>query len=274
MAKSLVKVGVEAEKLIPQINANHRECIRSGKEALERAQEAGELLWKLKEQVKHGEFHALIEQRCDFSLTIAKGYMAVSEGLPRLLEILGKDAPPEISIKGAVKLISQHLPKSTKTVARRPKQPKRGSVKPPEPPVDDRTVCPRENGAHRWIDDDERPGEMECGKCGEPRDSLSSPGWGASPARKPLAVAVEAEPVAVKQYHDSFDTATLDKQKSANGKPKEFNDGMVEKLYGQLTRVLDDKTQVSGSGGANGAECRNHLKASYKSFLAWSGRKK
>jgi hypothetical protein len=84
----------------------------------------------------------------------------------------------------------------------------------------------------------------------------------------------EAVKAAVKQYNDSFDTEKLNAKKSANGKPKEFNDGMVEKLYGQLTRVLDDKTQVSGSGGGNGAECRSHLKASYKSFLAWSGRKK
>lgn len=268
MAKTIVKVDVAAEKLIPEINANHRECIRSGREALKHAQQAGELLWKLKESLAHGQFEEVVEGRLDFALTIAKGYMKVSEGLPRLLEKLGNEAPPEISIRGAIKLIDEHNPKKKKA------PPKRASIGDAPPilltPGDgeiDLTVCAKDGGAHGWIADDDNPGEECCGKCGEPRDSRSSPGWGTSKARpdawKP--------PEGVKAYKDSFDVAVVERAKPANGKPKHFDDNGVRELYGKLIRKLDDRASTMGG---NEGSCRKMLSESYSQFLTWSGLKK
>lgn len=134
---ALVVASVKAEALIPEINANHRECTKSGHEALKYAQQAGELLWKLKETVKHGDFEQIVEQRCDCSLTTAKGYMRISDGLPKLLEKLGDEAPSEISIRGIQKLITEHSPPKSNRIGGAPSKsrPSGGSPGPQKGPA-------------------------------------------------------------------------------------------------------------------------------------------
>jgi hypothetical protein len=116
--KELIKSDLAIERLLPEINANHRECQKSGSEALNHAIQAGALLWKLKECVKHGEWKSLIESRCDFSLSSSKTYMLLSKSLPPILKANGKNAGSDMTIRGGMKLIAESKPsKSQKASA-------------------------------------------------------------------------------------------------------------------------------------------------------------
>jgi len=67
-----------------EINANHRECLRAGNEAIQHAFDAGRLLAKAKGFVGHGNFGGWIEQFCDFSHQTANGYMSLHKDLESL----------------------------------------------------------------------------------------------------------------------------------------------------------------------------------------------
>jgi hypothetical protein len=129
---SLVVVSVKAESLIKEIKAYHYVAVKSGKDAIESATKAGELLWQLKENVKHGDFMAAVEQKCGIAQSTARLYMKASEALPRLTELLGKDSTIDISLTGVEKLANKHFPKSSKT-SNRPKKPPQQVVSDPGP---------------------------------------------------------------------------------------------------------------------------------------------
>jgi hypothetical protein len=64
-----------------EINANHRECLRAGNEAIHHAYQAGELLAKVKGLVPHGSFSGWVSQYCDFQPRTAQGYTKLFKDL-------------------------------------------------------------------------------------------------------------------------------------------------------------------------------------------------
>ena len=66
---------LKALSLKDEINANHRECLRAGNEAIRHAYEAGRLLREVKGLVNHGNFGGWVGQFCDFTDRAARGYM-------------------------------------------------------------------------------------------------------------------------------------------------------------------------------------------------------
>lgn len=101
------------EKLLPEINANHRECIKCGSDAIQHAIQAGELLLKLKESVKHGDWLPLIESRCDCTPRAAQNYMKIV-GLKAAIEKQGKDIGSDATIGGCLKMIGHSKSDSQK----------------------------------------------------------------------------------------------------------------------------------------------------------------
>lgn len=93
------------EKLLPEINANHRECIKCGKDAIQHAIQAGELLAKLKKSVKHGDWLALLEARCDCSARCATNYIRIAANLPELIKSQGKEFVADATVDGCIKLL-------------------------------------------------------------------------------------------------------------------------------------------------------------------------
>lgn len=178
LSKDVLKV----ERLLPEINANHRECIKSGREAVNHAIQAGELLLELKEAVKHGEWEETIK-RCDFSLATAKTYMTISDKLPEIMKSLGKEGPSELTIRGGMKLIAEAKKPKPSQIASAPAiSPKAGgngshktksdaantvdavSVRKSEPIDPIEAAC-----QHEWDDE-------ACTKCHAPRPSKISGG--------------------------------------------------------------------------------------------------
>jgi hypothetical protein len=94
------------EKLLPEINANHRECIKSGSDAIQYAIQAGELLLRLKGSVKHGEWLPLLEKRVDCTPRAAQNYMKIV-GFKATLQKQGKDVSSDATIGGCLKMIGQ-----------------------------------------------------------------------------------------------------------------------------------------------------------------------
>lgn len=97
----LSKEEARIEKIIPELNALHRECKKTGLEMLNYAVQAGALLVQLKESVKHGEFEKTVERRCNFGLSTAKTYIKLSESWKEIKEDVG----PDSTISGCLKLI-------------------------------------------------------------------------------------------------------------------------------------------------------------------------
>jgi hypothetical protein len=188
MSKALSKEVLEVERLLPEINANHRECHKSGSEALNHAIQAGQLLLKLKECVKHGEFMPLVEKRCDFSYDSAKTYMKISESLPAILKKNGKTIGSDMTIRGGMKLIGESNPKP----ASKPKRGENGSASPISPKPEEAVVVEAEKIVPTSGDcpkggDHERGADGTCEKC--------------------------LDPPPVKQYNDPFDPATFEEGK-------------------------------------------------------------
>lgn len=142
---TLTKEQVTIERLLPDIRATHKEFLKSGQETVDLARQIGDMLWKLKECVKHGEWVKLVEDRCEFAIRTAQTYMKVSGGW----NLLEKKEAAATTIDGCVKLIGQANPKKggkTNAVRKAPKaasaslsKPKTDTPKPasePEPEDD------------------------------------------------------------------------------------------------------------------------------------------
>lgn len=112
----LTKEQATVEKLLPDIRATHKEFLKSGQQTVELARQIGDMLWKLKECVQHGEWAQLVEDRCEFEIRTAQAYMKLSGGW----NLLEKKEAAATTIDGAVKLICQATPrKGGKTKSRR-----------------------------------------------------------------------------------------------------------------------------------------------------------
>jgi hypothetical protein len=72
---------LQALSLKNEINANHRECLKTANDAVDYAIKAGELLMQVKDLLHHGEFQKWIDQYCDFSYDVASGYMRLHKRL-------------------------------------------------------------------------------------------------------------------------------------------------------------------------------------------------
>lgn len=118
----LTKEQATIEKLLPDIRATHKEFLKSGQETVELARQIGDMLWKLKECVKHGEWGPLVEQRCEFTIRTATTYMKISGGW----ELLEKKTAAATTIDGCVKLIGQATPKKSGKKNGVPKSPTSG----------------------------------------------------------------------------------------------------------------------------------------------------
>lgn len=117
---TLTKEEATIERLLPDIRATHKEFIKSGQTTLDLARQIGDMLWKLKECVKHGEWTGLVESRCELQMRTARTYMEVAGGW----ELLEKKEAAASTINGCIKLIGQAKPKKGGKRPRKPKPPK------------------------------------------------------------------------------------------------------------------------------------------------------
>lgn len=65
-----------------EINRLHQLAIKTAKEAVEHAKQAGELLMKVKAQLRYGQFIQWIDENLTVSARQAQRYMAVAQGKP------------------------------------------------------------------------------------------------------------------------------------------------------------------------------------------------
>ena len=110
MSKAITTDSAAAHRLVPEINAHHRECLKAGSEALHHAIEAWALLSKSKSLLPHGQWGEVIS-RLDCSERTAQLYMQLSNKLPAIVR-KSKEVGSDLTIRGAMKLISEHKPKS------------------------------------------------------------------------------------------------------------------------------------------------------------------
>lgn len=66
---------LKAIALKNEINAHHRECLKSAGDAVHHALECGRLLCEAKAEIEHGQWTAWVEQYCDFSYRTARDYV-------------------------------------------------------------------------------------------------------------------------------------------------------------------------------------------------------
>lgn len=163
---TLTKEQATVEKLLPEIRATHKAFLKSGQETVELARQIGDMLWKLKECVKQGEWTPIVEDRCEFDIRSAQTYMKVSGGWG----IIEQQKVPPTSIDGCVKLIGQ---KGGKTKALRKSTNSGGSSKPPAAASgkDDRTdstgTTPQEPSTGQSGSDTDNPVDLGiCPNCG------------------------------------------------------------------------------------------------------------
>lgn len=100
----------EANRLVPEVNAHHRECLKSGADALQNAMKAGALLAKMKKMVPHGEWGAIVK-RLDCNERTSQLYVQLSEKLPAIVA-KNKELGADLTIRGGMKLISEAKPKA------------------------------------------------------------------------------------------------------------------------------------------------------------------
>jgi hypothetical protein len=84
MPTEIISPEVECLKLKAAINENWRLAQKFAANAIERALLAGELLFKWKELLPHGQFEAFVEKHFDGSLSTAQVYMKAVKGLRAL----------------------------------------------------------------------------------------------------------------------------------------------------------------------------------------------
>lgn len=97
---------LKVESLLPEINADIRECNKSGSDATKYAIQAGDLLLKLKAVVKHGEWLPLLESRVDCPPRTAQTYMKMSCFVAGIKKE-GKDIASDATVGCCLKLIGQ-----------------------------------------------------------------------------------------------------------------------------------------------------------------------
>lgn len=207
------------ERLLPEINANHRECMKCGNDALSHAIQAGELLAQLKEAAKHGEFLAIIEKRCDFSTRTAQSYMKLATTLPPLLKKQGKELAVDATVGGCLKLIGESQ-KGGKAQAVRISPPPKD-----EPVAESEERSPTSEAEaddpvgdacdHEWATDDSG---TFCVRCKQDKPGEPEP-W--------------TPPEGVKKYADKFEP------EAAESKPGELFSKLLT-MMGQVMRLLDE----------------------------------
>lgn len=168
MTTTLTKEQATVEKLLPDIRATHKEFLKSGQATVDLARQIGDMLWKLKECVKKGEWTELVEDRCEFTIRTATTYMKLSGGW----ELLEKKEAAATTIDGCVKLIGQSKPKTHKGGKRKvvPKPAKsadngkRGSeTESPQPAAAEKPAGPCPHGGDHDYDDE------ACRRCHDPK---------------------------------------------------------------------------------------------------------
>lgn len=162
----LTKEQATVEKLLPDIRATHTEFLKSGQTTVDLARQIGDMLWKLKECVKHGEWQPLIEDRCELPMRTATAYMKLSGGW----ELLEKKEAAASTINGCIKLICQSKPKKGGKRLAKPKAPKAAGSngKHQQTSAPQTGPCIRTGAEHKWGDDCDLPGHKCCLECGEP----------------------------------------------------------------------------------------------------------
>ena len=92
------------DSLAKRIKAEHQQVFTALKAGLCHARNAGELLCKAKDQVRHGEWKQWVETNCEFSIRTAQVYMQIAEGWE---QIAAKAQPVALLPMGqALKLLS------------------------------------------------------------------------------------------------------------------------------------------------------------------------
>lgn len=172
MTTTLTKEQATVEKLLPDIRATHKEFLKSGQATVDLARQIGDMLWKLKECVKKGEWTELVEDRCEFTIRTATTYMKLSGGW----ELLEKKEAAATTIDGCVKLIGQSKPKTHKGGKRKvvPKPAKsadngkRGSeTESPQPAAAEKPAGPCPHGGEHDYDDE------ACKRCHDPKPGVT-----------------------------------------------------------------------------------------------------
>lgn len=158
-----------ALSLRSEINANHREAIKTATDTIGYATKAGELLVQVKSLLPHGGFEKWISQNCDFSYDVASGYMR----LHKRLEGKSKVVRAQLLTDARSVTNLQNLLKPEENTTSPPKnRPPSGSATsgksaPKDEPKDkpkDYGKCPNCAGT-KWSEDEEG---VSCAKCHHP----------------------------------------------------------------------------------------------------------
>jgi hypothetical protein len=157
-----------------EINANHRECLKTANDAIDYALKAGELLQQVKGLVPHGVFQNWVKQHCEFNYDVASGYMRLHG---RLLAYSKVERAQLLTDATSVTNLKKLLKPAENGKSRRKNHPPSGSEVPriggPPPPASggngkpakpDYGKCPNCLGT-RWSEDEEG---VSCAKCHHP----------------------------------------------------------------------------------------------------------
>jgi hypothetical protein len=255
----------EAYALIPEVKANWRELVKSGKESVKYAMQIGELLIRMKEHLKHGEFQKTIEERFDFSYDTARNWMKLAKELPPILKSLNGDkVAQDLSLRGSLRLITTS--KKSKDERAQLLTDQCGNAPVKSPVVNSAKVAGAGGASAGLV----RPAPADSKETGTAATSSNIKGGVA------------------------FDVAEIEaKSKAKNGSVAKttFDDKAVVEAYRLLVRGLDEfyddilklyhdrKEMVGGVGYGNAVQAANKsLKASHlaaneamQAFKAWSG---
>jgi hypothetical protein len=95
------------DRLTEEINAHYWELVSASKNGLSHAMAAGQELLKIKQRQAHGLWLTYVEEKLDFSVATAQGLIKLYKKLPAAIKAAGHEAHEIVSIRGALKLISQ-----------------------------------------------------------------------------------------------------------------------------------------------------------------------
>lgn len=247
---SLSKLSV----LLPKANKHHKEAQAAGKSVLEAAVAAGKACLEIKDQVKHGEFEAYIEEQADFSVGTAQRYMKLAQGYDEIMERLGPGQAANISITEGIKLLCKAPPRIEGKDARHASF--------GESPISDQ--CPK-GGEHVW-EIDEETGEEVCGRCHDPRGPHLEAG---KPDRDPPREdeGTRSAPARGAAYRDADGEAEEQYQRTLRAQEAARVATKINKLFAETTRALDEYYALVPHDIKH--KSQHNLTLSHMEFQAW-----
>lgn len=250
-ATAISKEVLDAHGLIKDVNAHHAEVLKSGADALSNATQAGAMLTGMKKKVPHGEWGSLLK-RLDFNERTAQWYMKLSKNLPAAIA-KGKQVGSDLTIRGAMKLISESKPKKAQ----------------------------KRSSATDLTDKAGSKGVTENGSSGRPKSTTTA---NSAPVSTQPVTAKEDSVVDEKTVRTdgkisggaTFDVAEIEAAtppkppKNGSVVKPEFDDAKCKAAYVALVKMLDDRWSILGGSIGHRKNATNHLSLSFDAYGKWA----